>query len=192
MANQLTDQSTMLLNSSALIHLQDDILYTTSVEVANAFGKRHDDVLRKIRLLECSEAYHLRNFTEVIREVPGAKGSTREMPMYQLTKNGFMFLVMGFSGKKAARIKEAYIEAFDMMYEALFIKPKPIQHIAISDADIVNSHALDVHLGIIFRDWKTIGPALQQLGYPKYADLNQHIQVASMLAKGLNLKNRLD
>ncbi|EPX4070212.1 Rha family transcriptional regulator, partial [Shigella flexneri] len=42
-----------------------------------------------------------------------AKGEKR--PMYQITKNGFVFLVMGFTGKKAAAFKEAYIAEFDRM-----------------------------------------------------------------------------
>ncbi|MEJ1549398.1 Rha family transcriptional regulator, partial [Escherichia coli] len=38
---------------------------------------------------------------------------------YQITKNGFVFLVMGFTGKKAAAFKEAYIAEFDRMEEEL-------------------------------------------------------------------------
>ncbi|HIF9430205.1 TPA: Rha family transcriptional regulator [Photobacterium damselae] len=40
-------------------------------------------------------------------------------PFYQITKNGFMFLVMVFTGKRASLIKEAYINAFDLMAEQL-------------------------------------------------------------------------
>ncbi|WP_141097260.1 Rha family transcriptional regulator, partial [Vibrio parahaemolyticus] len=40
-------------------------------------------------------------------------------PFYQMTKDGFMYLVMGFTGKKAAIIKEAYINAFNLMAEKL-------------------------------------------------------------------------
>lgn len=36
-----------------------------------------------------------------------------------MDSQGFMFLVMGFTGKKAAKIKEAYINAFDWMYEQI-------------------------------------------------------------------------
>jgi phage regulator Rha-like protein len=37
-----------------------------------------------------------------------------------MTKDGFMFLAMGFTGRpQAAAIKEAYIEAFNSMAEAL-------------------------------------------------------------------------
>ena len=34
---------------------------------------------------------------------------------YQMTKDGFMFLVMGFTGKKAEQVKELYINAFNQM-----------------------------------------------------------------------------
>jgi len=37
------------------------------------------------------------------------------MPMYEMTRDGFSFLVMGFTGAKAAQFKEAYIEAFNRM-----------------------------------------------------------------------------
>lgn len=36
-----------------------------------------------------------------------------------MTKDGFIFLVMGFTGHKAAAIKEAYINAFNIMAEQL-------------------------------------------------------------------------
>ena len=84
---------------------------TTSVAVAEFFRKMHKDVLRKIETLECSEDFNERNFTPVT--YTDAKGEKR--PMYQITKNGFVFLVMGFTGKKAATFKEAYIAEFDRM-----------------------------------------------------------------------------
>ena len=36
-----------------------------------------------------------------------------------MTKDGFIFLVMDFTGKAAAQIKEAYINAFNWMAEQL-------------------------------------------------------------------------
>ncbi|MGK5615600.1 Rha family transcriptional regulator, partial [Proteus mirabilis] len=47
----------------------------------------------------------------------------RKLPLYEMTKDGFVFLVMGFTGKKAAQFKEAYIAAFNRM-EAELTKPK--------------------------------------------------------------------
>ncbi len=84
---------------------------TTSVAIAEFFGKRHDNVIQKIKTLECSEKFNALNFKDVT--YTDAKGEKR--PMYQITKNGFVFLVMGFTGKKAAAFKEAYIAEFDRM-----------------------------------------------------------------------------
>ncbi|MBV7133681.1 transcriptional regulator [Escherichia coli] len=84
---------------------------TTSVAIAEFFGKRHDNVIQKIKTLECSEKFNALNFKDVT--YTDAKGEKR--PMYQITKNGFVFLVMGFTGNKAAAFKEAYIAEFDRM-----------------------------------------------------------------------------
>jgi Rha family phage regulatory protein len=88
---------------------------TTSRIVAEVFGKRHDHVIRDIRNLECSEDFRLLNFGEssYVNE------QNKVQPMFELTKDGFIFLVMGFTGAEAARRKEAYIKAFNMMEEAL-------------------------------------------------------------------------
>ncbi len=89
---------------------------TTSIAIAEFFDKRHDDVLKKIRLMDCSTEFNARNFADVT--YTDAKGEQR--PMYQITKNGFVFLVMGFTGKKAAAFKEAYIAEFDRMEKQLW------------------------------------------------------------------------
>ncbi|WP_345873057.1 Rha family transcriptional regulator [Shewanella algae] len=98
-----------------LVCAQDGALITTSINVAEAFGKQHKDVLRRLQALDCSTDFTERNFTP-----SGYFDSTgRKLPMWQMTKDGFMFLVMGFTGKKAAAIKEAYINAFNWMAEQL-------------------------------------------------------------------------
>ncbi|MEF4112503.1 Rha family transcriptional regulator [Escherichia coli] len=84
---------------------------TTSIAIAEFFGKRHERVLDKIRNLDCSVKFTEHNF--VSSEYSDSTG--RKLPMYQITKNGFVFLVMGFTGKKAAAFKEAYIAEFDRM-----------------------------------------------------------------------------
>ena len=84
---------------------------TTSLKVAEAFSKQHKDVLRKLESLDCSEEFTQRNFA--LSEYMDSTG--RKLPSYEMTKDGFMFLVMGFTGQKAAAIKEAYINAFNQM-----------------------------------------------------------------------------
>ncbi|EET3935129.1 Rha family transcriptional regulator [Escherichia coli] len=88
---------------------------TSSLAVAEYFRKPHKDVLAKISRLDCSAEFTERNFSP--SEYTDSTG--RKLPMYQITKNGFVFLVMGFTGKKAAAFKEAYIAEFDRMEKEL-------------------------------------------------------------------------
>ena len=94
-----------------VITVRSDEPVTTSLDVAAMFGKFHKDVLRAIRNIECSEEFNRRNFAPV--KYTDEKGESR--PMYYITRDGFTFLAMGFTGKEAARFKEAYIHAFNRM-----------------------------------------------------------------------------
>lgn len=84
---------------------------TSSLAIADYFTKRHERVLDKIRNLECSSAFAKHNF--VLSEYTDTTG--RKLPCYQITRDGFAFLAMGFTGKRAAQFKEAYITAFNQM-----------------------------------------------------------------------------
>ena len=97
------------------ISVKENQLFTPSTRIADVFGKEHRNVLRAIRSLECSEYFNALNFERV--DYKDAKGEKRQM--YNVTKDGFMFLVMGFTGKQAAAIKEAYINAFNQMADTL-------------------------------------------------------------------------
>ena len=98
------------------VFIQDQQVKTTSLKVAEIFNKQHKDVLRKLESLECSSDFNERNFTLV--EYKDAKGENR--PMYEMSKDGFIFLVMGFTGAAAAKIKEAYINTFNQMAAMLY------------------------------------------------------------------------
>lgn len=102
------------------VFLKGSTPVTTSLKVAEAFGKQHKHVLRDIQNLDCSEEYLQSNFGPQIRTVEMGKGAVREYPYFELTKDGFMFLVMGYTGAQAAKIKESYIKAFNMMTDKLF------------------------------------------------------------------------
>ena len=84
---------------------------TTSQTIANTFGKRHREVLRAIRNLEAPADFNGRNFAPV--EYTDAKGEQR--PMYYITRDGFFMLAMGFTGKRAALFKVAFIRAFNAL-----------------------------------------------------------------------------
>ncbi len=97
------------------IEVVNNAAVTTSLAVAEYFGKQHYHVLRDIRELEVSDSFRLSNFGE--SSYLNQQG--KQQPMYHMTKNGFVFLVMGFTGEEAGRIKEAYINAFDQMESQL-------------------------------------------------------------------------
>ncbi|WP_417581363.1 Rha family transcriptional regulator [Pelagibacterium sp.] len=72
---------------------------TNSRHVAALFGKRHADVLRAIDGVECSVPFNERNFASV--DYRDGKGEMRRS--VDMTKDGFVFLVRGFTGKEAAQ-----------------------------------------------------------------------------------------
>ena len=86
--------------------------------MAEVFDVTHDEILRRIKNCQCSEEFRLRNFAESSY----LNSQNREMPMYEMTRDGFSFLVMGFTGAKAAQFKEAYIEAFNKMEDQIKIQ----------------------------------------------------------------------
>ena len=91
--------------------VRDEKVVVSSRTVAEAFGKRHDNVLRDVKNLECTAEFRLLNFEES-SYLNEQQRDTLEMLM---TRDGFTFLAMGFTGPRAAVFKEAYIEAFNKM-----------------------------------------------------------------------------
>ena len=95
-----------------------------SVEVAEHFGKRHDNILRLIDGLVES--------LPKIEERPMFKESRRKAAdgqihrMYLMNRDGFSLLVMGFTGKEAIEWKLKYIKAFNRMEQLLAQKQTEI------------------------------------------------------------------
>lgn len=97
------------------VAVKDGKAVTTSLKIAEVFGKQHKNVLKAIRDMECPADFCRRNFEPV--EYTDSKGEKR--PMYEITRDGFTLLAMGFTGDKAMEFKIAYIEAFNAMETAL-------------------------------------------------------------------------
>lgn len=89
--------------------------FTTSMMVAEVFEKEHKNVLRDIDRLDCPPEYRKLNFEPTFREVLGPNGAIRQDRYFELTKDGFTFLVMGYRGSNAALFKIAYINRFNEM-----------------------------------------------------------------------------
>ena len=95
--------------------VRDGRVVVSSRDVARIFEKEHYNVVRDVKALDCSESFNALNFEGV--EYRDAKGERR--PEYLMTRDGFVFLAMGYTGKRAARFKEAYINRFNEMEKQL-------------------------------------------------------------------------
>ena len=101
-----------------LVFLQNNQALTTSLKVAEYFERRHDRVLRAIsasiqalpKIGDSGKAFIKSSYTDE---------SGKSNPMYLLNRDGFMFVVMGFTGKKAAELKWNYIQAFNAMEQKI-------------------------------------------------------------------------
>lgn len=103
---------------------------TTSRIVASVFGKQHKNVLQAIGQLECSK-----EFTELNFQLSEYRDPTgRPLREYRMTRDGFMFLAMGFTGAQAARWKEAFIGAFNDLESASKSTPSDEALLAVVQA----------------------------------------------------------
>ena len=82
---------------------------TTSLIVAEIFNKRHNNVMRDIQRLECSHDFYLLNFEHI--KYLDSKG--REQKAFEITKDGFSILAMGYTGPEAMQFKEKFIAGFN-------------------------------------------------------------------------------
>lgn len=155
------------------IAIVDGQAVTSSLAVADFFSKRHDDVLKKIRTLECSASFTARNFS--VSDYTDCTG--RKLPCYQITRDGFAFLAMGFTGKRAAQFKEAYINAFNQMEKQLS-KPSVPSDVA-HNASVLYSYISSIH-----QVWlQQLYPMLEKAESPLAVSLYDRINDAAFLAR---------
>lgn len=113
-----------------LVNLKDGVAVVTSKEVADTFGKIHRDVMRSITNLECSQEFRVRNFAQSSY----VSNQNKVLDCFTMTRDGFAFLCMGFTGQEAAKWKEAYISAFNAIeQEMIKLKSAPSSMIALNE-----------------------------------------------------------
>lgn len=119
------------VSTNGLVSVVNNKVVTTSLQVSKVFEKTHYNVLRDIRNLECSSDFQAFNFecSFYLRKLPN--NATKKEPMYYITRDGFTFLAMGFTGKIAAKFKEAYINAFNEM-------ERKLSGITVREDEIIN------------------------------------------------------
>lgn len=100
-----------------LVIMKDQQAVTTSLQVAEVFGKEHKVVLKAIDELKEGVA---QNYADLFYEDtyihPQNKQKYRQIIM---NRDGFTLLAMGFTGKKALQFKLQYINAFNEMEKTI-------------------------------------------------------------------------
>lgn len=92
-----------------------------TTNIAEVFEKEHRNVVRDVEdIIQRTPEDRRGNFIPVELERPSNLGKgIVKYKAYALTKAGFTFLAMGFTGEKADKFKWAYIDEFDRMEKAL-------------------------------------------------------------------------
>ena len=145
---------------------QNDQVKTNSVLVAKVFNKEHGKVMRDIANLKCSNDFRAANFglSSYVNE------QNKEFPMYEMTKDGFTFLVMGYTGQKAAEFKEAYINAFNEMEVEL--KSQQTKQLSAAESLLQSVQLLVAHerqIEILEHNQKNMQGALRSLSDRVYS-----------------------
>lgn len=96
-----------------LVYLKKNEAMTDSLTVAESFGKRHTHVLDRIEQILSDDSAE--NSAQCFRLSHYKDASGKMNKRYLMNRDGFTFLVMGFTGKKADKWKWEYIHAFNSM-----------------------------------------------------------------------------
>ena len=101
-----------------LVLIKNNKAVCTSLQVAEKFSKRHDVVLRNIEdTISDMDSETAKLWFQ--KTTYKANGNNKSYPMYNMNRDGFSIIAMGFTGKKATEWKVKYIKAFNTMEEML-------------------------------------------------------------------------
>lgn len=128
----MATQETKVMEATDLVVLRNNQVLTTSVKVAEVFGKSHKDVLEKIRLLSAeNSANQIQGFNPQFIQQEYIDSHNRTQNMFVMNRDGFVELVSNFSGQKAREWKRKYHAAFNQMEEQLKNNTKPLSPLEI-------------------------------------------------------------
>ncbi|MCU8034369.1 MULTISPECIES: Rha family transcriptional regulator [unclassified Shewanella] len=160
-----------------LVFINGQQTITNSLIVADYFGKRHSHVLRKIDeiIVEAPSEFTSAHFwANVQNQQVGT--ATRDLKCYHLTKDGFMFLVMGFTGTKAAQLKINFINAFNEAQARLSRTQSPFERQRMlftwDGGKIVSSMPLDDDHFVTKRE-----KLVNYIREPRFLSLEQLIEI---------------
>ncbi|WP_198003696.1 Rha family transcriptional regulator, partial [Bartonella queenslandensis] len=106
------------INSVPIVFIQNGKVFANSKDVAEYFGKQHKNIIRDIEGLTANGCRLNFEQTEVFRDSPLGRGEISSKA-YNMDRDGFTLLAMGFTGEKALKFKLAYIAQFNEMEKAI-------------------------------------------------------------------------
>lgn len=112
----MTDSDMTPVNAerNPVVFEKEGEVFTNSRDVAAYFGKNHRDVMRAVdNLIQQEQELGLRNFAQGVYTLP--ETHDQQHRCYDMDRDGFTLLAMGFTGAKALKWKLCYIEAFNAM-----------------------------------------------------------------------------
>lgn len=133
-----------------LVIIQRNQALTTSLKVAEYFGKRHDHILAKIDSLKAelqipenlgvqNENYSPQFIRSSYKNLQG-----KLQPMYLLNRDAFMEVVGNLNGTKARQFKREYYAAFNAMEKKLQELNDPLRIATRCHGRVTRSEETDV------------------------------------------------
>ncbi|QKX11503.1 Rha family transcriptional regulator [Lactiplantibacillus plantarum] len=149
-----------------LVIMKNQQAVTSSLQVAETFGKEHKNVLQNIDNLAAENSATKSMFAESDYVNRG-----KYYRQVYMNRDGFTLLAMGFTGDKALQFKLQYIEAFNSMEEQVKLptSPREIARLALQANEETNQR-LDSVEGDV-KDLKEN----QVIPNPEYSALNRRV-----------------
>ncbi|WP_434927157.1 Rha family transcriptional regulator [Shewanella sp. HL-SH2] len=161
-----------------LVFINGQQTITNSLIVADYFGKLHKNVLRKIDeiLADAPSEFTSAHFRANVQNQQVGT-SQRDLKCYHLTKDGFMFLVMGFTGAKAAELKINFINAFNEAQKRLSRTTHPFERQRMlftwEAGKIVSSQPIDDNQFVTSRE-----KLVQYIREPRFLSVDQLLEIS--------------
>ena len=158
-----------------IITNKDGKLTVSSLQVATDFGKDYKSIIRAIEELKLGVAQNCATSKKDVNGVAEKSADlfterTYQHPQnkqwykcYDMTRDGFSLLVMGFTGKKALEWKLKYIEAFNLMEQKLTDRNVNLEEVIAKAVAVAVSETIKALVPLM----KMPAPAVTETSEPK-------------------------
>lgn len=142
-------------NTDVVFEVVSGNVFANSLQIADVFEKNHKEVMRAMRN-QPDDEFARRNFAQSSY----INQQNKQQPMYQMTRDGFSLIVMGFTGQKAREWKIQFIKAFNLMEEKL----RSGASAALPDMTEMNRRMLDIQARVhhLYEDRETLREQLSK------------------------------